>query len=961
MPRATPVLTPNSFNSFGDLLHHLRRRARLTQTELGIAVGYSNGQISRLEQNRRLPDQATLTALFMPALQLEGERDWANRLLQLASEARRQSVENEATPTPDEPTVECMAVESIPRPAPYEVERPQLQAKIQARLTSERCVALCAVGGMGKTTLTAAVARARAETAPVFWITLTSGVNTAVDAIVQQVASFLCAQGQTQVLPLLRTADTALPFNQQIVLLGSALNALSASATALPLLCFDNIHLVQNDSTVIQMLKHLVASTPALFLFTSREEVPLPEVAHIQLNGLQETEGAHLIERLTVARAASSPLDPLLAAHLLDKTGGSPMLLRLALGHLLDQPTDLANFVTQLETQPQVASYLLETVQRQLSAEAWHLLTQISVFRQEVNLYDPVLIDLIQAADGPYDLGPALSELQHRQLIDHPAQAKLHPLIRDYVYATLAADPVRRRRLHLVAAEWAERSQGDSLRAARHHTQAGQTEQVVKLLEGAEPTLIRQGQALTAVSVVESAIVQARHQRPLQAEVLRRLLAMRGQLLIGSLRQNEAQLDYEEALTLTDDPSVRAELVYRLSLMLSLKGQHSQALELINATKSALAPTETALLAPLMAVQGQALFRLARYDESREAIKQALRLSAQISQPISHEVQARAYYVLGDLYRVHGDSANALDCWQKSTEAARQAKHLRLESASLVCIGGLRYDQGDLAESWRIRTEALTVAQYIGHAYLEAYAFLHLADIHHDRCEFDEEIEKLVRAKELLLQVGDAVSVANADNQRAVALLTQGNLAEAGAVLEPLLTAKLEGIVPRLHAQYRSTHARLQALAGHADLAETELREALALPGISGMPVIHDWLTNYLVVVLLAQDKLNEAQTALAQMSAQPENVWMELQRQLATATVALAKGDRAAASDLCEAVDLRAQATGHELFGRQVDRLEEMLAHPAPLSSLPQRMWVMDEKLIAQPLHVPVLVEPHL
>jgi transcriptional regulator with XRE-family HTH domain len=41
-------LAPDSFQTFGDLLKYLRRRERLTQLELSIAVGYSEAQISRL-------------------------------------------------------------------------------------------------------------------------------------------------------------------------------------------------------------------------------------------------------------------------------------------------------------------------------------------------------------------------------------------------------------------------------------------------------------------------------------------------------------------------------------------------------------------------------------------------------------------------------------------------------------------------------------------------------------------------------------------------------------------------------------------------------------------------------------------------------------------------------------------------------------------------------------------------
>lgn len=86
MPKATAVL--DSFTTFGALLKYLRLRVRLTQTELAIAVGYGTAQISRLEQNQRLPDLTMLVALFVPALELGDEPEIVARLLDLAAEAR---------------------------------------------------------------------------------------------------------------------------------------------------------------------------------------------------------------------------------------------------------------------------------------------------------------------------------------------------------------------------------------------------------------------------------------------------------------------------------------------------------------------------------------------------------------------------------------------------------------------------------------------------------------------------------------------------------------------------------------------------------------------------------------------------------------------------------------------------------------------------------------------------------
>jgi adenylate cyclase len=76
------------FTTFGNLLHYLRRHAGITQTDLALAVGYSDGQISRLEQNLRSPDLSTIEARFVPALGLQGEPKAIARLMEMAAKAR---------------------------------------------------------------------------------------------------------------------------------------------------------------------------------------------------------------------------------------------------------------------------------------------------------------------------------------------------------------------------------------------------------------------------------------------------------------------------------------------------------------------------------------------------------------------------------------------------------------------------------------------------------------------------------------------------------------------------------------------------------------------------------------------------------------------------------------------------------------------------------------------------------
>src|ERR1700739_4295000 len=89
MGASIPTEILDKLTTFGELLRYLRRRAGLTQTQLSIAVGYSDAQISRLEQNLRLPNLATVQARFLPVLRLKNETAASERLLQLAQQAQQ--------------------------------------------------------------------------------------------------------------------------------------------------------------------------------------------------------------------------------------------------------------------------------------------------------------------------------------------------------------------------------------------------------------------------------------------------------------------------------------------------------------------------------------------------------------------------------------------------------------------------------------------------------------------------------------------------------------------------------------------------------------------------------------------------------------------------------------------------------------------------------------------------------
>src|SRR6516165_5480212 len=176
-------LPDSSVADFGEMLRVLRHRARLTQRELGLAVGYSEAQISRLEKGKRLPDPSVVAALFLPSLGLASEPELAARLHRLAETARAPGHPATAAGPGQRPagavspaTADDLA--DIPAAPQPNVHRAAEAAELADRLAEQRSVLIIGPPGMGKTSLAADAARLRARQSGICWLTLTAGITT---------------------------------------------------------------------------------------------------------------------------------------------------------------------------------------------------------------------------------------------------------------------------------------------------------------------------------------------------------------------------------------------------------------------------------------------------------------------------------------------------------------------------------------------------------------------------------------------------------------------------------------------------------------------------------------------------------------------------------------------------------------------------------------------------------------
>lgn len=93
MTERTDALNPEQFETLGKLLRYLRERAHLSQRELAAKVDFHYSYISRVEKDQHIPDFATLTGRFIPALGISNETIWFDRLIVLARNASTNAAE----------------------------------------------------------------------------------------------------------------------------------------------------------------------------------------------------------------------------------------------------------------------------------------------------------------------------------------------------------------------------------------------------------------------------------------------------------------------------------------------------------------------------------------------------------------------------------------------------------------------------------------------------------------------------------------------------------------------------------------------------------------------------------------------------------------------------------------------------------------------------------------------------
>lgn len=618
MSRDQSGQSPAAFERFGVLLRYLRRRARLTQRELSIAVGYSESQISRIEQGHRPPDEETLRALFVPALDLEAEPAWAERLLDLAALAR--ATRTGATPSFERP---APAVPSLPpgllatklfrprQPDPL-VPRPRLHARLDQALTVPLSL-VAAPAGFGKTTLIAAWLQtldrqARLDGRPALgtgWLALDEGDNDLAGFLRYLVAALRFCTATSSIgaatLAALDRHEVALP-----ALLTPLLNELTQCAGTY-VLVLDDYHAI-SDLVIQQAMAMLVERLPPHFhlVIISREDPALSLARLRARRQMIEIRAADL--RFGFAEASAFlnetmavPISDTEAATLTRRTEGWVVGLQFAALALRDRQDRAPLIASFTGSNRYLVDYLASEVLDRVPAQQHSFLLQTSILDRMCAELCDTLLDLDAATMSAHSAYSQhmLEELERAHLFvvpldDERAWYRYHNLFGEVLRSRLqrSTTPDFVAALHMRASAWF--AQRDLLDEAVRHALAAGPDQAAALIAYHSLQLSTSGRLAALGSYIRQLPDRCLHDYPELA--IFRAWAL---LLYGNRSATEHFLQQHTTLFARSDldPEVRgSRLVIDAALLLERGDARAAAalLDQINATELGPRTTGTA-------------------------------------------------------------------------------------------------------------------------------------------------------------------------------------------------------------------------------------------------------------------------------------------------------------------------------------------------------------------------------
>ncbi|MEZ4768103.1 MAG: tetratricopeptide repeat protein [Caldilineales bacterium] len=635
---------------------------------------------------------------------------------------------------------------------PTLIGRDQLHQEVLAALQAGKAVSLTGPGGVGKTSLGAALAEDWVSPA-VFWFTFRPTFNDQLDSLLFALGHFLHEGGASALWHQL-VADGG-HIKDSALALGLTLGDLGSKRYR-PLLCFDELDFLrpltqdQAKPNHVQILE---------FLDSLRGHVPMVLIgqrsfwesdAIYRLDGLTEDEFRTWLSVLSVPHSRAD------VASLHAYTAGNPRLAELCIA--LYQTAEGESLASVLDQLPRFHALLplWLRLERRLPAAERRVLEALSVFRSPA------------PADAWLNRSPeeaeALDQLIARRLVQQDDQSgvALLPALAEVVHVEL---PVEVQEDYHEQAAQIRAERGEYTAAAYHLVHAGHPEEAIQLWYPQRSHEINRGQAGAA-----QAIFSQISQRRLAPARRKELLLLRAEL--HELAGEPARVieDLQPAGWSNDDPAT-PEAMQRLGQAFEAQGQPDAALT----TYQIGLDTVAQLLRQSAQLHVQRGLTLQRQRDMQGAWREA------------NLARFHAETMLGAVLSQRGDYETAISHYLTALETAEEANYpagIAQTHHYLAIQAGRR---GKIDEAETHFEQAIEFYERIGDRVNREYVRSNLASAYIQNGRFAESLEPAERALGFFQAMGNSFRTAQNASNLAEAHAELGNLEPAQHYAELVL------------------------------------------------------------------------------------------------------------------------------------------------------------------------------
>ena len=746
------TLVPENFNNFGELLRFLRERAELSQRELALQVGYHYSYMSRIEKNERLPDSATLMARFVPALGLEDEPQWTERLLKLAaSEEKTMSPRRGGQNPASHPPVVASSLPTFDSPlnplplslTPLLGREDEVAAIIKIVSRADvRLVTLVGAPGVGKTRLAIHTAN---ELAGLF-------AHGAAFADLSPVTE------PKDVLPALATA-LGVSGSSDMPLMTQVVNTLRQKNL---LFVIDNFeHVIDASPQLVQLLgnapqvKALVTSREALRISGEHEFAvePLPVPGQDSVTGLIDYAAVQLFAQRAQAVEPNFRLTPenlRTISEICRRLDGLPLAIELAAARakFITPQAMLAQFDRRLDWVAHSARNALSPRQTLRGAIEWSYNT--------LSEQERVLLRRLAVFSGGWNADSAEAVCG-----DAEAEAKSNPVLRRSEVLNLLIQLTDKS--IVLAEKYQEETRFRFLETIHEYARE-------KLESSGEAIEIRNRHLACYANLTE---------------LMERGIDGLDQLkwtMVGDQEHNNIRAALDWGLQPGADFQQALRIAAFFSLYWIARSYFREGLEKLHSYLSrATEPAHEMYRAKILYRAGAMAGYMFDHGTGRNLCEQAVEVARRLG--LKRDLAGALFY-LSEIGQHLGQKQEARAALEESIALCWQENYLNQLSVSLAAMGVLLDREGDFDGAQSTLEEALAIAQRTNDLWGVGHALLSLGSINRFKRNYEASTDYFVRSLEVTLKIGDRQAQGITYSNLALLYYIHGNYAKVGECAE---------------------------------------------------------------------------------------------------------------------------------------------------------------------------------